>query len=178
MSQLWRRIEGHWHPLALDGECHLDAVTCGADEAPTPPCPAGDPVIHPHESPTGSTIWVLLAPHSSEVQHNDNPLETGVRVLADRDAIRVRGYGPLYFSSERLAEVQPFPGAPDTYCPRCKLLIDEGDDAVRCVQCDLWHHESHRDEKRRCWTYSKTCSLCDQPTELDNPEFRWTPSEL
>jgi hypothetical protein len=81
--------------------------------------------------------------------------------------------GRVFFSLERLARVVPFDGVDKSHCPRCQTVIERGTPAVRCPQCGVWHHES---DEFRCWTYSPTCALCDQPTELEG-SFRWTPEE-
>ena len=44
-------------------------------------------------------------------------------VLADRDAIRVANLSPMYYSTERLARIEPFPNEENVFCPRCKSLI-------------------------------------------------------
>ena len=83
-----------------------------------------------------------------------------MRVLRDRDEILLPGIPRndgeqadvadaepqrLFFSTERLAVVEPFPGgAKAVFCSRCKQVIDSGHRAVRCPsgRCGLWHHES------------------------------------
>jgi len=55
--------------------------------------------------------WVLLAaPSKQAVAVNGLPLATGLRVLHDRDEIRVPGAPPMFFSTERLARVEPYAG--------------------------------------------------------------------
>ena len=115
--------------------------------------------------------WTLIGP--PRVRVNGHPLDAGIRVLRDRDELRVGGRR-AFFSTETLAMVVPFPGERPTLCPRCKLEILPGSPAVRCPQCGIWHHQS---EEFPCWLYSSTCTNCDQLTALD-AHFRWSPETL
>jgi hypothetical protein len=116
--------------------------------------------------------WVLVGPPAVRV--HGSPLAAGIRVLRDRDELRVDG-GRTFFSAESLAAVMPFPGgAKATFCPRCKLEIVPGSPAVRCPQCGVFHHQS---DEFPCWNYAAHCTMCDQPTALD-AGFRWVPEEL
>jgi hypothetical protein len=118
--------------------------------------------------------WALLAPPRSGVSVNGRPVPTGLRLLRDRDEIRLRGCDPIYFSSETLARIASFPGlGRPVYCPRCKDVIEAQSPAVRCPACSLWHHQR---PDRACWTYAPTCACCDQPTPLD-AGYRWLPEE-
>jgi hypothetical protein len=110
-----------------------------------------------------------------DLRLNGAPLQVGIRLLEDRDAIQTSDGSSTYFSSERLAEVELFPGSPEpVYCPRCKTEIEAGTPAVRCPGCDSQHHQS---ESFGCWLYADRCALCDQPTALD-AGFRWSPEGL
>ena len=100
----------------------------------------GEVLLYPYGTNTLATTWVLLAPGESQVRINDAALESGIRILTDRDAIRVPGRSTIYFSTERLARIEAFPDAEHVYCPRCKLMICEGGSAVCCPQCGVWHH--------------------------------------
>jgi hypothetical protein len=126
---------------------------------------------------TGETdpAWVLVAGSGAGVSVNGMPLAVGIRVLADRDEIRVSSADSYFFSTENLAIVEEFPASDQTlFCPRCKQDIEKGTEAVRCPACGVWHHQT---EELNCWTYSDVCALCAHPTEL-NGGFRWTPEEL
>jgi hypothetical protein len=119
--------------------------------------------------------WHLLAPFGANLWVNGLPLLAGLRVLDDRDEIRVENGRPLFFATEELARVVPMPDSNRAMmCPRCQQRIDAGTAAVRCPRCALWHHESG---DLPCWTYSPTCTLCPQPSALD-AGFQWTPMEL
>jgi hypothetical protein len=129
--------------------------------------------------------WFLLARKEALIQLNGAPLALGARLLCDRDEIVVRGKDPTvslhgFFSTERLAEVVPFPGSNggQVLCPRCKDPIEPSRPAVRCpsLECGVWHHQDPEREKP-CWTYGDTCTLCPQPSRLDGG-FRWTPEQL
>ena len=120
-------------------------------------------------------VWTLLVSRASEATVNGTPLLSGMRVLRDRDEIIVGGTDRLYFSTERLARVEPFPGADQPIvCPRCKQEIEKGMSSVRCPGCGILHHQT---EKLPCWTYNKFCTMCDQTTSLDGG-FRWTPEDV
>ena len=137
----------------------------------------GDVLLYPNTTNTRAATWMLLAPADSRVRINDTMLESGIRVVAHRDAIRVADMPTMYFSAERLAGIEAYPDAEPVFCPRCKMMISEGDSAVCCPQCGVWHHEQVP-EGKRCWSYAKTCALCDQSTDLDSAGFRWTPEIL
>ena len=159
MAHVWVR-EGdpreaaEWSPLPLEGESL--AVSAAR-------------LVRTTDAGGG---WVVVGPCSVSV--NGSRLDTGIRVLRDRDELRAAG-GRMFFSSESLAVVVPFPDpGKTTFCPRCKLAIAPGSPAVRCPQCGVWHHQS---EELPCWVYSVSCSLCDHPTALD-AGYRWVPGEL
>lgn len=119
--------------------------------------------------------WVLVAGTGSRVSVNGAPLDAGMRVVADRDEIRVAGEDSVYFSTETLARLEKFAGGDQTlFCPRCKQEIEAGAGAVKCPACGVWHHQT---EELNCWTYAEVCALCAHPTDLD-AGFRWTPEEL
>jgi hypothetical protein len=122
------------------------------------------------------TLWAVVAPPEARVTVNGMPT-LGLAMLADRDEIRVPGDRPLFFSTEVLAHIEPFPEA-DSHglCPRCKKPIAAGCPAVRCPICGLWYHESESD-RLPCWTYATHCAACSHLTALDSG-FRWTPEGL
>ena len=128
-------------------------------------------------SPTGSKDckWLLIASAGTEASINGMPLVAGIRVLVDKDEVRVSSLDSYYFSTETFAKVEEFPASDQAlFCPRCKQEITQGALAVRCPACGVWHHET---EELNCWTYSDACALCAHPTEI-NGTFRWTPEEL
>ena len=132
------------------------------------------PLLLPTNWATG-VAWVLLAVDGGEVRINGQPLDTGIRVLADRDEIQVRHSDSFYFSIETLASVKAFEGAAHpVFCPRCKLEIAAGEQSVKCPQCQVTYHQKTELE---CWTYAETCALCSQQTDL-NQGFSWSPVNL
>jgi hypothetical protein len=203
MAHLWREDrsaesgELKWVVEPLDGEA---AVNLGpaAGEGLAGPLPVGSlPSLQPNterdsggagqrdnaaaalllRSRTGhGEAWLAMSVTPAGVSLNGVPLHAGIRVLADRDEIRVAGYGRVFFSTELLACVTPFPGADKpTFCPRCKQEIAPGSPAVRCPSspCQRWYHQS---DEYGCWTYTDKC-LCGHPTPLD-AGFQWTPNGL
>jgi hypothetical protein len=119
--------------------------------------------------------WVLIAGRDMEVRVNGAPVRTGIHVLVDRDEIRISDAAAFFFSTEKLAAIKEYPstGSP-AYCPRCKQALEEGQPSVRCPQCGIFYHQS---ENLPCWTYSETCVLCPQSTDM-SAGYRWTPEEL
>jgi len=178
MANIWQYVnEKRWAPTEL----HSAAVLGRGDVDFVGDCNVvsgrGEVVLYPGAADLRAAQWMLLAPPGAQARLNGAPLDNGIRVLADRDAIRVADMFTMYFSTERLCCVESFAGAEPVYCPRCKMMIAAGDSAVCCSQCGVWHHEQVS-EGRGCWSYADTCALCDQSTELDAAAFRWTPAEL
>ncbi len=173
MAHLWVREEtaGPWAVLPLEADI--------IDLRQNPPRPvaagevAGDSAVALIRR--GPASWAVMAAPDAEVAVNGWPLATGLHAARDRDELRVGGAGPVYFSTETLAIVAPFPGAErPIYCPRCKQEIRPGTSAVKCPQCGAWHHQT---EDLPCWTYGPHCALCDRKTDLSTG-FQWTPEEL
>jgi uncharacterized protein YbaR (Trm112 family) len=132
-----------------------------------------EPLVLLRENGSGS--WVLIAAPGFEVRVNGAAVPLGIRVLADRDEISTDEGGAIYFSTENLARVEPFPGAQNRlFCPRCKQAVETDHPAVRCPQCGVWYHQT---DELPCWTYAQHCALCDQSTQL-SAGYRWTPEEL
>jgi len=176
MAHLWIATDRQWAVLPLEGDAF--ALTA------SPPQPVRRPlgenealsslVLVPTRAAEDPT-WVVIAGPASGVSINGVPLVSGIRAIVDRDEIRVGGNGNVYFSTERLARIEEFPGSAQTsYCPRCQQEISTGTTAVRCPGCGVWHHEV---EELNCWTYAEVCALCAQSTDL-NAGFQWTPEEL
>ena len=172
MATVWSRIEAkEWAPKELMGE-GLRVLSIIEPELVEQPITIG-PALRPHTGPRPT--WTLLAPAGSDVTVNGEPVQTGIRVLRDRDAIQLDARGPVYFSSEVLARVTPCPKTERAiHCVRCKTLIDVGSPAVECPRCSAWHHQT---DTLPCWLYAETCSLCQQPTDFD-AGYSWRPEDL
>ena len=126
-------------------------------------------------SPAGRPDWHLVAEPDSGITVNGFPLLAGLRTLLDRDEIGVPGLGALFFSTERMARIEPLPQTNvEVCCPRCRQPVLPETPAVRCPSCEVWHHAS---EELACWSYAETCALCRQPTAFDTG-YQWTPEEL
>jgi hypothetical protein len=169
-----------WAVAAMDGFEAL--VLCEDAERPVRvrgPEDTDVPVLLRQKgAPDGST-WMLLAPPEAGVHVNGLPLELGLRVLRDKDEIRLGERQRFFFSAEQVVQVVPFPGADqEVCCARCLDPIAPGATAVQCPNpaCGAWHHQMP-EKNLPCWSYTPTCALCDQPTALD-AGFRWTPEEL
>jgi len=122
-----------------------------------------------------AALWVLIRAGVQGVRVNGAPVLAGLWVLHDRDEILIEGHTRLYYSTEELAKVEPFPGGEGpVFCARCRQSIQPGTPAVRCPACGCWCEQT---ESKPCWTYGQTCPMCEQPTALDTG-LRWTPEDL
>lgn len=120
------------------------------------------------------TTWAVVVGSRRSVQVGGRPLALGLCVLSDRDEVRIEGVGTIFFSTETLAHIEPFPSADhECCCPRCTLEIKAETQAVRCPNCGVWHHQSG---ERDCWSYAPSCAMCTHGTALD-AGFRWAPEE-
>jgi hypothetical protein len=116
--------------------------------------------------------WCALAA-SDDVFVNGDRVRLGVRILRDRDEIRIGGVSH-FFSTESLACVEAYSGD-GIQCARCQTEIASAQAAVRCPQCAVWHHEDPQ-AQLPCWSYRDRCARCPQPTALDGT-YRWLPEE-
>lgn len=123
-----------------------------------------------HAEVAGAEVCVLLA--DENVRVNGSAVRHGIRVLRDRDEIAA-GTVRLFFSTERIATVEPFAGE-SVACGRCCSAIAEGDDSVRCPACGT---VSHQFAELPCFTYGPTCPKCPQPSHL-GAGLLWTPEEV
>ena len=181
MTHIWTKdYDESWSVVALD----TDDTDCLVLEGN-----AARPVVRPEANAVPSVApllvrhgigareqWAIVTRASdARVRVNGEPLFLGVRILNDRDEIRTIGGTRIFYSTERLAHVETFPGAaPPIFCPRCKQSILAQTLAVRCPSCHAWYH--HTDELP-CWTYANSCALCGQSTDF-KAGYQWTPEEL
>lgn len=173
--------------LTADSERPLNSTAAGN--------PSSSTLLLLRTSDRRGEQWLLLTGSDSRALVNGISLPLGIRALHDRDELLLVSDSSdqnstateaspaddsvrrLFFSTERLARVEPLvAGNKPICCARCKRPIAPGDMAVRCPspQCGLWHHES---PDKNCWTYIEHCALCDQPTSLE-AGYRWTPESL
>jgi hypothetical protein len=183
MPHVWNLVKedagGRWVAAALAGDGFV--VTCNGDgqelKSPAGAVAAarGSVLILPSGHPDAALRWTLLAGRDAGVRINGLPLALGIRALADKDEI-LAGGRRLFFSTEELARVIPFPGlAQAAFCPRCKQIIEPGDLAVCCPGCRAWSHQS---ERYPCWTYGQTCALCQQQSTALDAGFNFNPAAL
>jgi hypothetical protein len=177
MAILWQKTsEARWSPTTLHGAACLLGDSIEHMEDASPDVSRHHTLILPSSGENANTTWLLVTPPASAALLNGRPLKTGIRVLADRDAIRLPGGRTRYFSTEALARVETFRDQEPVSCARCKLPLTAGDDAVACPNCGIWHHAPTDGES--CWTYAETCAaLCGQATDLE-AGYRWSPAGL
>jgi len=176
MAQLWQRDRDGWACAPLDEE----AVSLLTDRGPAiangDGCPADSVLL----LRTASGQWMLLCGQQAELRVNGTRPLTQIAALEDRDEVVLlspegncrRQY---FFSTERLARVEPFPGAAGPFeCARCGQPLEKDDAAVQCPACGSWHHAM---QSLPCWQYNEHCAVCDQPTDLE-AGYRWVPEEV
>jgi hypothetical protein len=180
MALIWMKRETPaWAVLPLEAErIRLDTEPPRRLQDEAIASSDADGVLLLRQSGEDGTVWILLAGTRWDVRVNGLPLHAGIRVLADRDEIRIGGMESCYFSTEESPRVVPFPEASaNIHCPRCTLEIQPGGPAVRCPNCAVWHHQDP-DRKLPCWTYGERCGGCDLQETSSEAEFRWTPCGL
>ena len=178
LAHLWVNVENdRWAVLPLaGGAVSLTVSPPRLVDSSAQAQTAGAAILLP-PSAKPQEDWVLLTGSGAEVRVNGLLLALGLRVLADRDEIRVTGAGTVFFSTERLARIAAFPSeGSEKFCPRCKLPLEAGSPAVRCPNCAVWYHQ-HEQQQRECWTYAEACALCSWPSDLD-AGYSWTPEDL
>ena len=178
MAHLWIRCEDGWCARKLSvRNFEITPVLCAN--------PPGDPPNGRRTVPArlvctglGATLsWAIVVSPASRAWVNGYAVPAGMRVLDDRDEIRVGG-AQYFFSAESLVAIEAFPHHDrPVFCGRCRQPMQEGSLAVRCpgLTCQLYYHQ---DESAGfpCWTYSETCNFCATPTALD-AGFVWAPEE-
>lgn len=188
MAHMWvKRGADGWTPLQLDDGVNLmsaddlgtrlpaRAETSASGDGAT----SAEAVVIRRRRCEGDT-WVVAAPPGVGLHVNGWLMRLGLRVLRDKDQLRVGNTGPFFFSTERLPHVETMaePASP-TLCPRCKLPIVGGKLGVRCPRCGVLHHQY---DELPCWYgYEgkpfERCTNCDQPVATEG-KLQWTPEEL
>jgi hypothetical protein len=167
VAQIWFRDEAKtWKPVGLvEGPLELGAGEAGSGVA----------VCRAHGNGAAGA-WVLVCGPKRSTRLNGLLLHTGIRVLADRDEIKVDTDPPVFFSTEELARAETFAGGDrEIKCPRCKKPVQDGAQVVRCPVCQLTYHHSENKE-RDCWGYAAACA-CGHSTAMD-AGYRWTPQDM
>lgn len=181
MAHLWiqKICEGgrRWAALPLAGSAYR-LIEAEPFVRRASPRPAAANVVHLMRVVLDSVErWFLLVPPAARLAVNGRRPVIGVYVLADRDELRLRNGEHIFFSTERLPVVVPFPGAArEMSCARCRQPITRGAPAVRCPGCAAWCHAS---QAMPCWSYAGTthCPLCDQSNDPE-ADFRWVPEGI
>jgi hypothetical protein len=180
MAHFWieRDDPPRWElcPLGDSGHIALAALLEGGSSV------GGDDLTAPgvsryREIAALTDAWILFAEPAAGVRVNGLPMQTGLRLLDDRDEIGLPHSPTLFFSTEMLARLEPMPSSDRSKsCPRCKRPIVVNAPAVRCPnsRCGLWYHQ---DDEYPCWLYHDRCAVCPQETSLD-AGYRWTPEGL
>jgi hypothetical protein len=123
-------------------------------------------------APDGHRAWVIRPADGRELRVNGLLVSTGLRALEDKDLVTISDSPPFFFSTERVAAVEPMPERREPVeCPRCRTEIEAGSPAVCCPVCRTWYHQH---EPFTCWTYDASCMVCGHPTNLD-AGLQWTP---
>lgn len=170
-SDAWRVCEPAGFPVALMSD-PLDIIPWQGTGRGLRRLPS----IHRVAPSAGLAGFSLLVPRDCAVRVNQSPVVSGLRVLRHRDAIRIGQAPVLYFTTERLARVETFPGFDQpTHCPRCRREILAGDAVVQCPACKITMHEMPANE-RGCWSYATTC-VCGGPTDF-SAGYQWHPGDL
>lgn len=174
MAHLWMPDENGWGAQRLSGD-EIDVTGLLANQATVPANPAtpAQPARVIRTDAAGAQTWALISSPSSSLRINGRTPPAGLCVLDDRDEI-LFGSVRLYFSTETLAAVEPFPQSDrQVFCGRCRQLIETGSPAVCCPSCGIWYNES---PDLPCWSYTEKCTFCGHATALD-AGFSWTPEE-
>ena len=180
MPQMWMQSDdGTWEARPLDRDLPLQALAGERVQTGSPDSRLEDAWLVCQPLPHGEQ-WVLVAAPQTRVLLNGSPLSLGISVLRDRDELAIDAgqdglLRPWFFTTERLARVEPLPEGVASSCPRCHDLLGFAQPAVRCPACGVWHHQL---ADRPCWTYGESCASChQQPTDL-NGTWRWTPDDM
>ncbi len=131
-------------------------------------------IVVPTNGEGRDVSWSVLWGRSKKIKVNGLRMATGIRALMHGDEIKVGDNRPIYFSAESLARIETFEGSEEPMvCPRCKQTIEPGAAVVRCPGCSVIHHET---DELNCWSFAPKCSMCDNPTGIDEG-FQWVPGD-
>ena len=177
MAYLWFRDDDcQWSVLSL--------ATQSLDIESSPPktfttegsnsAKEGCTIVAPTDGDGQEGSWAVVWGRSKKIKVNGLRMATGIRALSHGDEIKVGDNVPIYFSTEVLARIETFEGSEEPLvCPRCKQVIEPGSAVVRCPGCSVLHHEAG---DLNCWSFAPKCSMCDNPTGIDEG-FQWVPGD-
>jgi hypothetical protein len=123
-----------------------------------------------HTDNTGNSC-LFVAPGGSVFINGASAADIGIHMLTHKDEIR-SGKHTFYFTTEESPEVRAFTGQ-SSKCGRCRGVIEEGVQAIRCL-CGVWYHHGNPS----CFEYGEQplCVACRRPTLLDGSAL-WRPEE-
>ncbi len=179
MAALWQQNEPHaWNRLELTAQ-YFGLRAAGDSpvvELPQAQSPGYAALLACYPASNHRQQWALFDSGQAEaVLVNGEPMPAGLILLKKHDEILLGGRTRLYFSTEELPVVVPYPGgATPEFCARCHKPLVAGAPAVRCPSCGRWCDQT---AERPCWTYGPACPLCGHPTAFD-ADLRWTPEHL
>lgn len=143
-----------WRSLRITQPIALPCVAVAEEHDPVAVLPSG----------------ALICRSDKSVRVNGRPVLASIRVLSDRDEIRLANKR-LYFVSQDPLFIELYEGEP-LNCPRCSDVIASGSEVIRC-HCGTLFHQS---ADHPCLTYGETCPTCGASSRLDGDA--WDPSEL
>lgn len=110
--------------------------------------------------------WGLLTRRGAVVRVNGMPAHGGIVAVGHMDCIQLDGATYLFSDAKPAARIETYLAAQPVKCPRCTRPIESGL-MVRCPHCAAIYHQS---KDRACWTYAATCTVCQKPSNLAEPE--------
>lgn len=166
MAIVWWACEGNsWEWKEVDAEwIDLTSIPPRFSAHDSANAEMGAQIAHSPADAAEADGWFLMHPRDSRVWCNGRPSVLGMRVLIDRDEIRVEGVGRFYFSTETLPKSVPYPKDADpAMCGACAQQINPGDWSCTCPDCGVCHHDTAR------------CGACSHPLD-PGIEFSKCPS--
>jgi Prokaryotic RING finger family 1 len=176
MAHIWtmERETGEWAVHSLAGAEAFRLCDRGVEPVGTAEAPAGPllqryrTALHTHDQ------WALLLEPGTRIHANGEAVETGIRVLRNRDMVKLGNGLELVFSTEDLPAVVAVPSERiGTRCARCTRPFGADDRVVVCPRCATSHHAM---EALPCWNALPGCAACGASTSGD--EYAWTPESL
>jgi len=153
MAYVWFEREDEWAAMRLS-EMPVDvggrvprAVTPGHSSIGTKQIPAQKATQIVQVGAGRRQASVLIWSPDKTVRVNGWTLTTGIRVLADRDEIRIGDRTPVFYSSESVARSRSSPEATARSSATLYAADRKRKAVVRCPDCGLMYHQ---DAELRC----------------------------